>query len=207
MQRSLRVGTALLAILMLAACASVVSDDQPALEKGFGVFSIIKEDRNMAVVVDYELALQRMDEFYFPLEVKIVNKRLEGLTLDRESFILVDENGEAYNMPQKGELEMYYNKLALDHRFKGQTGLLGDQILTSFSYYRRSESNFFPQTQGAARTYNTVYVRNKGFMEDLIYFPKPLDGLEGKLLRLRIDALELEVPYEIRFVVGLKKKR
>lgn len=68
---------------------------------------------------------------------------LESLTLDRDSLILIDQNDDIYYMPDILELQRYYDKLVADHKFKIQTGLIGDQMLTSFSYYRKAESNFF----------------------------------------------------------------
>lgn len=170
-------------------------------ERKFGAYAFIKENENLAVMVDIELTKRRKGENYFPLGVKIANKNLHSLTLDRDSLILVDENDDIYYMPDIVELQIYYDKLAADHKFKSQTGLLGDKMLTSFSYFRRAESNFFPQTQGAARIIDEVYIQNKGFMEDLIYFPMPPGGIVGKVFKLRVEAYGLDIPFEIRFRV------
>jgi hypothetical protein len=160
------------------------------------------EDEHLIIVVDVELARRRMEQKYFPLSIKIANKRLPGLTLTRNSFILIDENRIPYYMPGVVELKKNYNMLASDSRFRSQTGLLGDQLVSSFSYYRKAESHFFPQTAGAGRVFDEVYVRQRGYMEDLIYFPMPPGGIEGKVLILRIDAEELEVPADIAFTVS-----
>jgi len=169
--------------------------------KRLGSSSFIRENRDLAIVVDVELTRRRLDEHYFPLGIKIANKNLETLTLDRDSLILVDEHDDIYYMPEVVELQAYYNKLAPDHKFKSQTGLMVDQLLTSFSYFMKAESNFFPQTQGAGRIIEMVYIRKKSYMEDLIYFPMPPGGIKGKLLRLRLETPQLEIPYEIAFIV------
>lgn len=160
------------------------------------------EDENVIVVVDVELARRRLEEKYFPLSIKIANKRLHSLTLTRNSFILIDDNRIPHYMPDIAELQKNYEMLASDNKFRSQTGLLGDQLVTSFSYYRKAESRFFPQTAGAGRVIDEVYVRQRGYMEDLIYFPMPPGGIEGKVLILRIDAEELEVPADIAFSVN-----
>lgn len=41
---------------------------------------------------------------------------------------------------------------------------------------RRKSENYFPQTQGATKIIDWVYVQKKGYMEDLIYFPMPSGG-------------------------------
>ena len=205
--RNLRIEMILLSILMLASCAQFVSETPSGVDKKLGAFSFIKENKNLVVVVDVELAIHRIKEHYFPLGIKIANKRLSGLSLDRDSFILIDQDGTLYKMPEVEEIEMYYDKLIADHKFKSQTGLVGDRMLTSFSLFRKAESNFFPQAQGAGRIIEAVYIQNKGFMEDLIYFPMPPEGIGGKVLCLRIDAVELEAPFEICFIVGQKKNK
>ena len=69
---------------------------------------------------------------------------------------------------------------------------------------RRKSENYFPQTQGATKIIDWVYVQKKGYMEDLIYFPMPSGGIKGKILKLRLEAPELEIPLEIRFIVNQK---
>jgi len=171
------------------------------LDKKFGAFSFIREDSNLVMIVDVELAKSRVDENFFPLGIKIANKKLESLIVDRKGLLLVDENDVVYYMPDILELQKSYDKLAPDHKFKIQTGLLGDRMVTSFSFYRQAESNFFPQTQGAARVIDSVYLQKNGFMEDLIYFPRPLGGIKGKRLRLRLDVFGYDQPFEVAFSV------
>ncbi len=191
----------LFVLTLIVSCSAYRLKNLYGEERKFGAFAFIKENDDMAVVVDIELTKRRKSENYFPLGVKIANKNIFSLTLDRDSLILVDENDDIYYMPGIVELQMYYNKLAPDHKFKSQIGLLGDKLLTSFSYYRKAESNFFPQTQGAARVLDKVFIQNKGYMEDLIYFPMPPGGIDGKVFKLRVEAFELEIPFEIRFKV------
>ena len=201
MKRSLYGVLFVFILTMIVGCSAYRLKGPSGEERKFGAFAFIKENENLAVVVDIELTKRRKGENYFPLGVKIANKNLYSLTLDRDSLVLVDENDDIYYMPDIVELQMYYDKLAPDHKFMSQTGLLGDKILTSFSYFRRAESNFFPHTQGAARIIDKVYIQNKGFMEDLIYFPMPPGGIEGKVFKLRVEASELEIPFEISFKV------
>ena len=160
------------------------------------------EDEHIIVAVDVALTRLRLEEKYFPLSIKIANKRLPSLTLTRDSFILIDDNRMPHYMPDIKELQKNYELLTPDSKFRSQTGLLRDQMPTSFSYYRKAESNFFPVTAGSARVIDKVYVRQRGFMEDVIYFPMPPGGIKGKVLILRVDAEELEVPADIAFTVN-----
>jgi hypothetical protein len=189
-------------LVLVAGCASVNLEKKgEAVVKKSGAFSYIKEDSGMAIVVDVELAKRRTEEPYFPLGIKIANKRLDRILVNRETLVLVDEKGQVYQMPDVVEIQKKYDKLAPDHKFKSQTGILGDQILTSFSFYRKMESRLFPQTQGGGRVINSVYIPTTAYMEDLVYFPMPEGGIKGKILRLRLDVLELENPFEIAFPI------
>jgi hypothetical protein len=189
-------------VVLVTACATVPPEKPGTIEiKKVGAFSYMRETSDMAIVVDVELAQKRTEEPYFPLGIKIANKRLNRIVVDRETLVLVDEKDQVYKMPDIVELEQKYNKLVPDHKFQSQTGILGDTLLTSFSYYRRAESRFFPQVQGAARVINSVYLPTTGYMEDLIYFPMPVGGIKGKNLRLRLEVFELDAPFDIIFPI------
>jgi hypothetical protein len=198
----------LLSIALLLSCGGYDVNDESSSGGGESVRTFFQgEDEHIIVTVDTELTRLRTEEKYFPLSIKIANKRLPSLTLTRNSFILVDENRAPYYMPDIKELQKNYDKLTPDSRYRSQTGLLRDQMPTSFTYYRRAESNFFPATAGGARVIDEVYVRQRGFMEDVIYFPMPPGGIDGKVLIFRIDAEELEVPADIAFSVHSPKSR
>jgi len=169
--------------------------------KKSGAFSYKRETKELIMIADTELASRRVNENYFPLGIKIANKRLDGFVVSRETLFLVDESGNAYSMPDILKLQKEYKQLAPDHKFKSQTGILGDDMLTSFSYFQKNSSNFFPQTQGAARIIDSVYIRTQGYMEDMVYFPMPPGGIKGKAMRLRLDIPELKTPFEMVFIV------
>jgi len=198
-----RVFLLFLSVSLLIFCGGYDVSDESSTGEGerAGGFIYQGEDENIIVVVDVELTRRRLEEKYFPLSIKVANKRLPSLTLTRNSFILIDESKIPHYMVDIGELQKNYEMLASDSRFRSQTGLLADQVVRSFSYYRKAESNFFPKAAGAARVIDSVYVRQRGYMEDLIYFPMPPGGIQGKVLILRIDAEELELPADIAFSV------
>jgi hypothetical protein len=192
----------LLGLTVLAAgCASVHPKGQGGEASKTAVFDYTWQDTNLAIIVDVELARRRADEPYFPLGIKIANKRLRKIIVDRETLFLVDDMETVYRMPSVEELSLQYHQLTPDNKFKSQTGVLGDQIMTGFSYYRRAEGRLFPQTQGGGRTVDSIYVQTNGYMEDLVYFPMPKGGIRGKTLRLRLDVYELGKPLDVSFRV------
>ena len=192
----------LLGVTVLAAgCASVGPAGTGGEASRAAAFTYKWEDTNLAIVLDVELAKRRLEEPYFPLGIKIANKRLNRIIVDRETLFLVDEAGKIYPMPSVEELSLQYNKLVPDNKFKSQTGVLGDEMMTGFSMYRKAVGRLFPQTQGGGRTVDAVYVQTNGYMEDLIYFPMPEGGIRGKVLKLRLDVYELGKPLDVAFRV------
>jgi len=189
-------------LIPIFGCGPVVPENPNVIEiTKVGAYSYMRQTRDLAIVVDVEMTQKRTDEPYFPLGIKIANKRLSQVIVDRETLVLVDDQDRVYTMPEVVELEQKYNKLTPDHKFQSQTGIMGDKLLTSFSYYQKADSRFFPQTQGGGRVIDTVKIRAHGFIEDMIYFPMPEGGIKGKTLRLRLDVYELEKPFEVIFPV------
>lgn len=185
--------------VLAAGCATAGPAGKGGEASRAAAFSYKWEDSNLAIVLDVELAKRRLEETYFPLGIKIANKRLNRIIVDRETLFLVDENGSIYEMPSVDELQVQYNKLVPDNKFRSQTGVLGDDMMTGFSMYRRAVGRLFPQIQGGGRTVDSIYVQKNGYMEDLVYFPMPEEGLTGKTLRLRLDVYELGKPLEVAF--------
>ena len=188
--------------LLTAGCASVGPKGKGGEASKSATFNYTWEDTNLTIIVDVELARRRAEEPYFPLGIKIANKRLNRIIVDRETLVLVDEADAVYPMPSVKELSLQYDKLTPDNKFISQTGVLGDQIMTGFSYFRKAVGRLFPQTQGGGRTVDAIYVQTKGYMEDLVYFPMPKGGIRGKTLRLRLDVYELGKPLDVAFRVG-----
>jgi len=97
----------ILASLFLVACGTQnVETDLPAgLDVKSGAYSYKFEDREVSVVVDYEVARLRKEEKYFPLDVMIANKKLASVTVTRDSLILIDANGKSYSMATIQEIQ------------------------------------------------------------------------------------------------------
>jgi hypothetical protein len=196
-------GILLIAFLIPATGCTPVTPEKPGpieITK-VGAYSYMRQNRDIAIVVDVEMTQKRTEEAYFPLGIKIANKRLSQVIVDRETLVLVDEKDQVYVMPSIVELEQKYDKLVPDHKFQSQTGIMGDDLLTGFSYYQKADGRFFPQVQGGARTIDAVIIRAHGYMEDMVYFPMPAGGIKGKMLKLRLNVFELKTPFEIVFPV------
>ncbi|MBN1224138.1 MAG: hypothetical protein JXB23_12900 [Candidatus Aminicenantes bacterium] len=189
--------------LLFASCGTqTIETDLPAgLDPKYSAYSYKAEDREAVMIVDYEVARLRKEENYFPLDVMIANKKLASLTITRNSLILIDSGGKAYNMAAIDEVQDKYKKLLADSDLKYATFESEQQAMTGFSHFERQRSNFFPMRAGGARVTERVIVRPRGYINDRLYFPMPETGINKQKLTLRLAAAELEVPLEVIFTV------
>ena len=193
-----------LASLFLMSCGGgqQVKTDLPAgLDVKFSAYAYKNEDRDVSMVVDYEVARLRMEEKYFPLDVMIANKKLPSMTVTRESLILIDPEGKAYNMATIQEIQDKYQKLWADSQYRESSAFTDTQSLTSFTNFMVQRSNFFPKEAGGARVTNKVIIRPRGYIDDRLYFPMPETGIEKQKLILRLVAPELDAPFDVVFAV------
>lgn len=203
MKRCLALISFMLASLFLIACGGQqVETDLPAgLDAKSGMYSYRSEDREVSMVVDYEVARLRMEESYFPLDVMIANKKLASVTVTRDSLILIDPSGKTYGMASIHEIQDKYKKLLADSQFRDSSAYTDSQALTSFTSFQVQRSNYFPEVSGGARVTNRVIIKPRGYIDDRIYFPMPETGIKKQKLILRLAAPELEAPLDVVFTV------
>jgi hypothetical protein len=190
------------ALFVVACGTQPVETDLPAgLDQKYSAYAYKAENREAALIVDYEVARLRKEEKYFPLDVMIANKKLPAVTVTRDSLILIDSTGKLYNMATIAEIQNDYKKLLADSDLKYSTFESEQQALTGFSYFERQRSNFYPLQAGGARVTERVILRPRGYIDDRLYFPMPDTGIDRQKLTLRLLAAELEEPIEVVFTV------
>lgn len=189
-----------LLVASVAACATnreirgrKVSGSDPKLS----TFAYIEEGDIITLVVDTWSARDRDDQAYMPLEVAVANKRLKGLTLSRESFTLVDRQGNRYPMASPSELIAGYDYLDFDRNLSELPGIL----FNKFSTYTRFESNFTPRHAASGVIVDKTHVPRFGYIVDFIYFPRPVTGIRDQSFDLFLDAPQLEDPVFVSFEV------
>lgn len=189
--------------LVLVTCGTQqIETDLPAgLDIKSGAYSYKNEDREVSMVVDYEVAKLRTEENYFPLDVMIANKKLASVTVTRDSLILIDSNGKSYSMASIQEIQDNYQKLWADSQYRDSSAFTDTQALTNFTSFQAQRSNFFPKSAGGARVTERVVIRPRGYIDDRVYFPTPETGIDKQKLILRLVAPELDAPFDVVFSV------
>jgi hypothetical protein len=200
-------------VLLLLAGAWALSGDFLRQEKPgsllpsrkIGYFSYLSEDNSTALLVDVELARMRKAEKYIPLAVKLANKGLKTLKIQRSSWVLLDPAEAAYSMPGFKALEADYKPYSADARYYARKIFTEGDLQTSFSSFHKLPCSFFPHPYKDSLLHDVliedVEIPQGNFIEDLIYFPRPKEEAPGQVFRLRLLNDKLEPYAEVGFVI------
>ena len=190
----------LLAGLFHASCATrqeIRGQEVKGLDRKLSTFAYEEEGEIITLIVDTWSARDRDPQAYMPLEIAVANTGVRSLTLSRESFTLIDSDGNRYPMASPRELIEGYEFLDFDRNLAELEGI----VVNKFSAFRRYISNFSP-IQGTGRVIvDKTHVPKFGYIIDFIYFPRPVTGILNQKFELFLDAPQLEDPVFVRFEV------
>ena len=187
----------LIAPILVAALAVSCGSRQPIvgekasdLDRKLSTFAFIEDGDLVTFIVDTRAARFRDESAYMPVEICIANRRLRTLSLTRESFTLIDEEGNRYPAAGPQELIERYKYLDIDR--SGFAELEGI-VFNKFAAFHRYPSKFSPTREGnfgKVLAGGSELVRDRinlpkfGYLLDFIYFPRPSDGLMGPQVRI-----------------------
>lgn len=175
-----------------------VSDVDPTLRQS----TYYEEGSLVALVVGARPARFRLSESFIPLEVAVVNKGLDALTVTPESFTLVAADGKRYPMASRDELSRLYGNTDRD-RVLGEAE---EALRSRYASYRRLPANLTPSfDRPIAR--DRVSLPRFGYLYDFLYFPRPEDAALIEPLELILSAPELEDPVFVRFAIPVPKEK
>jgi len=200
-------GFALLVFAALAAaCAlqpATVDRPAPDLDRTLTLYSYIEEGDLVTFIVDQRATRERENEPFIPLEIAVGNRGLDQLSLTRESFTLVDEQGNRYPCVGPKDLLAGYHLLDFDRKLSEVPSLIANKF-ANFTYYQSS----FSPTLSTPTGINTISVVRDaitlprfGYTTDFIYFPHPATGVMGKKFELFLEAPELADPVFVKFLI------
>jgi len=196
--------TSLLAAFVIAAvslpsggCAFTAKDQiRPGtLSPTLAPFLFKEEGDLVLMTVGVGAARMRDDQPFVPFEVWVANKGVAPyITINRESFYLMDTFGKRYGMAGVEEVRRLQGGLSLDRRMGS-----AEFNIFKFDAYRLVQSSFFPNIGSAAEVlHDRVEVPRYGYIREMLYFPRPDGDLLGGIFEMHMVAKEL--PQEI-FVV------
>ncbi|MFQ5718765.1 MAG: hypothetical protein ACE5IK_04370 [Acidobacteriota bacterium] len=201
-----------------AVVAAAEGGAAPEFSRKLAQFVYIEEGTDLILTVGVRVAALREAEPFFPLEVSVTNKvKKTTWSVNRESWALFDAEGRRYEMPTQSELLAHYDKRTQDTRlFESRSFTAGKH-----EGYRQIESSFFPDPiagvsrvsdtvdgpEGVATrsdsltSLDTVELRYRSFLEDVLYFPHPPGKLVGSTFSLQFSVTGLDEPARITFQI------
>ena len=205
-QRCVRVVSVLLVLVLGAACAGVREpmrgQETSGLDRKLSTFAFIEQGEIMTLIVDTKATRYREATAYIPIEIAIANNGLRQIVLTRESFTLIDEEGNRYPAASPKELIESYEFLDLD---RDQLSELQGIVFNRFAAHQRYPSMFSPTrnfTHGRSNLVrDLVSLPKHGYLLDFVYFPAPKTGLLGHRFELFVDSQQLESPVFVKFEV------
>ncbi|GAB4222300.1 MAG: hypothetical protein Kow0062_19040 [Acidobacteriota bacterium] len=202
-------GAAVAAGALLAGCASLrgTLPQEEGLHPRLTRYTYLERGSLVALAADVSATLQREDKAYIPVGIGVANIGLPSLTLTRESFTLVDEEGRRYPMAGVGEVRaelgglMKYD-LRLSFTF-------AEVFATGYQGWRQVPSVFFPLQDAEIDSLfsrrnvvrDNVTLPRATWMVDVIYFPHPEGEITGRRFELWMKTPELEEPIFVKFAV------
>ena len=206
MVKRLRAVAALsIGVAALACSGKTPVSGQPttAVDRKLGYFTYMEEGDLVSLIVNTRATQYRDKEAYIPLEVAIANRGLKELELTRESFTLVDAEGNRYPCAAPGELLSGYDPLDLDRRLQELSEIVFNRFAT-FTFYPSKFSPtraVFARTAGDAVVHDNVSLPKFGYTIDMIYFPQPKTGIHKKRFELHMNSKTLPEPVFVKFMV------
>ena len=203
--KCVRILSALLILSVPAGCSArqpMRGQETTGLDRKLSTYAFIEQGDLMTLIVDTRATRYREATPYIPIEIAIANNGLRQIVLTRESFTLIDEDGNRYPAASPKELIEGYEFLDLD---RDQLAELEGIIFNKFATFHRYPSMFSPTRNFAFGRSNlvrdVVSLPKFGYLLDFIYFPAPKTGLLGHRFELFVDSQQLENPVFVKFEV------
>jgi hypothetical protein len=192
--------TAILLPLVLAGCVVTKNPGAPpgSTSPKLALSTYYEEGTQLAIIVGTRPAVIRKNGPFLPIEVAVVNKGVPGVTLSRESFVMVDRQGRSFPVVSPDELKKSYGSRDLDRRLTELPDMVPRKYPAPYVYER---SNFTPSfADGIER--NLVTLGRFNYLVDTVYFPNPGVEEDGGPYDLLVRVPELPDRFVVSFSIG-----
>ena len=137
------------------------------------------------------------EEKYFPLFIALANKGVPTLVINRESFTFEDSFSRRYSPLPVSVIQTEYRRQQFDLRlFRQNLSFTG----TSTDRYNMFRSNFYPSVKPGVIN-DRIPLPRFGYLNDILYFPVPEEGIHGGPFRLYFKTSELEESVVVVFEI------
>ena len=194
---------ALAAVVSMGGCHRVRETPEPGIPYAsstdspkLATFIFKEEGRLYLMTVGVNATRFHDKDAFIPLTVALVNKTLKPLSLDRESFMLVDPvSGKRYGLATVEEVRRQ-GRQDYDRKLSDT-----EHLISKLQPFTRADANFFPSTSVVI---DHVELHQFMYLFDTLYFPRPEGDLLGKRFELHVNSRGLEQPLFVVFTVPEK---
>jgi hypothetical protein len=197
--RRMLAGVSLAWGLILGGCASTPNPNvvSPYSTK-LSTFNYKDEGSLILLIVGVEAAQYNVREKYFPLFVSLANKGAPTLHVTPESFAFEDSLGRKYSPMPLTVIQAEYHRGEFDRKLFRQNFSF---TASSVERFTPIASNFYPSiTRGVVN--DNLQLPRFAYLNDLLYFPVPEQGVVGGPFRLYFKTPELEEAVVVSFEIG-----
>ena len=189
----------LILALTLSACAGVRNPNviSPLSDK-LSTFNYKDEGKLILLAVGVEAARYSLNEKYFPVFITLANKGADTLHITRESFTFEDSQNRRYSPLPVTVIQAEYHRGEFDRKLFRQNFSF---TATTVERFTPIASNFYPSvTHGIVN--DNIQLPRFGYLNDILYFPVPEEGVHGGPFRLYFKSPELEDAIVVSFEIG-----
>lgn len=199
------------AVVALVSAGPACSRNMPAsdaspegLSYKISTYAYAEYGEEITLVVGTRAAWLRADVEYMPIEIGVAYRGDGALRLTRESFALLDEEGNRYRMTEPRELFEQYDFLGVDRSALAE---LPTVARTSFGAYRYYPYKFTPTRSTSIETRsdltsNAIELPHFFYITDFIYFPQPSTGVKGHKFTLLLEPEGQAEKLAVDFIVN-----
>ena len=190
-------------VMLTGSCATrrpLRGQEVSGFDKKLSTYAFIEEGDLVTLIVDTRPARDKDGRAYMPLEIAVANHGMRRLSLTRESFTLLDGEGNRYPAASPRELLEDYDMLDFDRNLAEIEGI----TFNRFGAMARYPSNFSPTRTapiGTNLVQDHVGLPRHGYIIDFIYFPAPSTGILSQPFELFVDSPDLDSPVFVKFEV------
>ena len=184
---------------LAAGCASAPNPNvvSPVSTK-LSTFNYKDEGSLLLIVVGTEAAQYNVAEKYFPLFITVANKQGATLHITPESFSFEDSLGRRYSPLPSQVIQAEYHRGEFDRKLFRENYAF---TASSVDRYTPIPSNFYPSvTRGII--HDDIQLPRFGYLNDLLYFPVPEQGVQGGPFRLSFKTPEMAEGVVVAFNIG-----
>lgn len=194
------------AVLLAAGCAGLKGNlpQEEGLHPRITRFAYLEEGKLVTLAVDTQAARQRETSKVVPLAIAVANNGMPRLTLTRESFTLIDDQGKRYTMASVQEGRTYGSLQILDLRLSQNFAEVMNGRFTAHDFLK---TVFFPlQVTENEYAYRGLLrerteLSRQSWTYDVLYFPHPDGEWVGHKYELWMDTEELDPGVFVKFKV------